>query len=238
MKNLYYSILLLLCFSGYAQVVGPEVEATIKAVEEEGMISIEGVAENKTNIYQQELMYLLVGLKTGATGNLSKNQQSGKFSLDPEESRILTRLKVNRQPSEQIKLYLFIRKGDILVDKDTLVLGEPKKAANVRNNDSGIEIKGLVVEEVITKPAKDFYDYFYQKYSSSSEQYPYVVKITEKPLPGISSIVTVYADDDAIYATRTNPKQEFLESSAQEAILALNNHYRRQQLLFKDEFKY
>ncbi|PID69387.1 MAG: hypothetical protein CR989_02010 [Flavobacteriales bacterium] len=238
MNKLFYILLLIICFSGYAQVINPEVEATIKVVENEGMISIEGIAENKTNIYQQELLYLLVGLKTGTTGNISKNQQSGKFSLDPEESKVLTTLKVNRQPAEQIKLYLFIRKGEQLIDKDTLVLGNVQKSTKIRNTDSGIEIKGLVVEEVITKPAKDFYDYFYQKYSNSSRQFPYVVKITEKPLPGISSLVTVYADDDAIYVTRTNPRQEFLESSAQEAILALNNYYQRQQLLFKNEFKY
>lgn len=237
MKNLYCKFCFFICFSAVGQ-TSPQIAATLKVVDDEGMITIEGYAKNNSAVYQGELMYLLVGLKTGATGNLSKNQQSGKFSLAPDESRSLTTLKVNRQPQEEIKLFLFIRKKDKLIDKDTLVIGDKKKTGKVHNTDAGIEIKGLVVEEVITKLGKDFYDFFYQKYSSSSQKYPFVVKITEKPLPGISSQVTVYADDEAIFRSNTSPNEEYLENSAQQAILALNKYFQQRQLLYKKNVKY
>ena len=58
----------------------------------------------------------------------------------------------------------------------------------------------MVVENVKTKNGKDFYDFFYQKYTTSGAKYPFVISINEKPfLGGRGALVSVEIGDDKIF---------------------------------------
>ncbi len=232
----------ILCFFTCCLLFGQEdqiaVKANLKVENVEGLMNIEGYAENKDDIYQSELEYLLLSLKTGTSGNLSKNSQSGKFSLSPNESKKLSTLKINIQPNEEIKLFLYIRKENQLISKDTLVISNKKKEDFNQAEAENFEMMGLVVDDVITKLGKDFYDYFYQKYSSSSLKYPFIIHINEKPMIGISSEITITIDDKDIFKTTTNPNQEYLEIMAQQAILAINDYAQQRAFLTKRKIRF
>ncbi|RPD98806.1 hypothetical protein EGM88_06355 [Aureibaculum marinum] len=234
--------LTILCFFFCLILFGQEnhiaVKANLKVDNSEGLIDVEGYAENLEDIFQSDLEYLLLSLKTGKTGNLSKNSQSGKFSLSPKESKKLSTLKINIQPDEEIKLFLYIRKEKLLISKDTLVISNKKERAFNQAEAENYEMIGLVVDDVITKLGKDFYDYFYQKYSSSSLKYPFIIHVNEKPMIGISSEITIVIDDVDIFKTMTNPKQEYLEVMAQQAILAINNYAKQRALFSKRKIRF
>ncbi|MBJ2172820.1 hypothetical protein JBL43_01135 [Aureibaculum sp. A20] len=214
------------------------VKAVLKVENSEGLINIDGYAENADNIYQSDLEYLLLSLKYGENGNLSKNSQAGIFSLSPNESQKLSTLKINIQPNEEIKLFLYIRKEKLLISKDTLVISNKRKTEFNQAEAENFEIMGLVVDDVITKLGKDFYDYFYQKYSSSSLKYPFIINVNEKPMIGINSEITITIDDTDVYKTTTNPNQEYLEIMAQQAIFAINTYARKRLLLAKRKIRF
>lgn len=214
------------------------VKANLKVEKADGLLNIEGYAENTDDIFKSDLEYMLLSLKSGKSGNLSKNTQSGKFSLSPKESKKLSTLKINIQSNEEIKLFLYIRKENQLISKDTLFISNKKKQSFNQAEAENFEIIGLVVDDVITKLGKDFYDYFYQKYSSSSLKYPFTIHIKEKPMIGINSEITVVIDDLDIYKTITNPKQEYLEIMAQQAILAINDYAQQRALLSKRKIRF
>ncbi|WP_449399298.1 hypothetical protein [Chryseobacterium wanjuense] len=70
------------------------VTAKIESSFVENQIKLKAVVSNNTTIYK-ELNYLLVSIKKGSGGNLSKNQQSGKFSINPNEVKVLSEINVN-----------------------------------------------------------------------------------------------------------------------------------------------
>jgi uncharacterized protein YdeI (BOF family) len=215
------------------------VEAKILVKNADGLIDINGVVENHDNIYIERCNFNLVVLKLDASGNYLKNAQSGEFSLQPNERKNLATLKVNIKESDVLKLYFFIRKDLKLIAKDTaIVVSKIKKLATKPIAEETIEINGLVVEDVITKLGKDFYDFFYQEYNSSGYKFPFVINIIEKPLIGISSEIRIDIDDRMVYKMTTRPNEEYLQAAARQAIVAINNYNEKRKFLFKKNIKF
>jgi len=215
------------------------VEAKILIKKADGLIDINGVVENHDKIYIEDYNFNLVVLKLDASGNYLKNAQSGEFSLKPNERKNLATLKVVIKDSDVLKLYFFIRKGLKLITKDTaIVVSKIKKLDTRPIAEETIEIIGLVVEDVITKLGKDFYDFFYQEYNSSGSKYPFVIKIIEKPLIGISSEIRIDIDDRIVYKMTTRPNEEYLQAAARQAIVAINNYNEKRKFLFKKNIKF
>jgi len=215
------------------------VEAKIVVKKADGLVDISGIVENRENIYLEEYNFNLVVLKLDASGNYLKNAQSGEFSLQPKEIKNLATLKVNIKESDVLKLYFFIRKDLKLITKDTLtVVSKIKKLETKAIAEETIEINGLVVEDVITKLGKDFYDFFYQEYNSSGSKFPFVINIIEKPLIGISSEIRIDIDDRIIYKMTTRPNEEYLQAAARQAIVAINNYNDKRKFLFKNDIKF
>jgi len=207
------------------------VSAKLKIENNAGLIDIAAIASNADEIFQSDLEYVLLVLKTTSMNTLEKNMKEGEFSLGPNENKLLNNMKVSMQQNELLKLYLFIRKENKLISKDTLHISSMPRIQTSQEIEESFEIKGLVVDNVITKLGKDFYDYFYQKYSASSVKYPFVIKIEERPKLGISSDIIIKIDDLDVYSMITNPNQEYLEASAQQAMVTIQDYYQRRQLL-------
>ena len=165
--------------------------------------------------------------------------QSGVFSLKPNERKNLTTLKVVIKDSDVLKLFFFIRKDEKLISRDTaVVVSKVKKLETKPIAEETIEIYGLVVEDVVTKLGKDFYDFFYQEYNTSGAKYPFVIRIIEKPLLGINSEVRIDIDDKMVYKMTTRPNEEYLQSSARQALVVINNYNEKRKFLFKKDIKF
>jgi hypothetical protein len=215
------------------------VEAKILVKNADGFIDVRGIVENPSKIYIEDYDFNLVALKLDASGKYLKNEQSGVFSLKPNERKNLTTLKVVIKDSDVLKLFFFIRKDEKLISRDTaVVVSKVKKLETKPIAEETIEIYGLVVEDVVTKLGKDFYDFFYQEYNTSGAKYPFVIRIIEKPLLGINSEVRIDIDDKMVYKMTTRPNEEYLQSSARQALVVINNYNEKRKFLFKKNIKF
>lgn len=209
------------------------VSAKIVTKVADNLIDAKAVAQNNEATFKDDYSYLLFSLKKGSQGNYSRNSQSGQFSLEPSEERELASLKINIQKDEECKIFLFIRKDDTLISKDSIIIYSAEKKKEIIT-ESDFEIKGIVVEDVITKIGKDFHDYFYQEYSNSGNQYPFIINIKEKPYFGRSSIITIEIEDQNIFEFLTKPDEEFLREAVKVSLQNINQYSIQRKLLYKN----
>ena len=203
--------------------------------QKDNMLIIIAQVESNESFFIENLSYNLVVLKKSVSGNFTNNKQEGEFSLLANEKKKLSEVRLNLNEGEEIKAYLFIKKNKNLISKDSLIVFFPNKKL-VENEDlkeSDFEIKGIVVEDVITKIGKDFYDYFYQEYSTSGSKYSFVINIKEKPYFGRSSIITIKVDDNKVYEFMSQPDEEFLKSAVKASLINVKQYAFQQKLLFK-----
>jgi hypothetical protein len=234
--GIFYILSVLLFLTSETSVFSQEsVRAKIVAKVADNLIDAKAVAQNNEATIKDDYSYVLFSLKKGAQGNYSKNSQSGQFSLEPGEEKALASLKINIQKDEECKLFLFIRKDDVLISKDSIIIYAAEKEMKKEViKESNFEIKGIVVEDVITKIGKDFHDYFYQEYSNSGNQYPFVINIKEKPYFGRSSIITIEIEDRNIFEFFSKPDEEYLRSAVRAALQNINQYAIQRKLLYKN----
>lgn len=217
-----------------------KVTAKIESSHIENQIKLKAVVINNTAVYK-ELNYLLVSIKKGDGGNLSNNQQSGKFSVNPNEVKALSEISVNLEPKDALKAFLYIRDEETrtLVAKDSLELNNDlfkKKAAKIEE-DAVYELKGLTIDETKTKVGKDFYDMFYLQYSQLPDKSSSAVTISELPLRGTSGQINIQIDDKVIYSFMTNPGEDYLK---EQLVFSLKyiKEFNAKKNLIKNEFIY
>ncbi|RXM38243.1 hypothetical protein BOQ62_18405 [Chryseobacterium sp. CH21] len=195
---------------------------------------------NNTTVYK-ELNYLLVSIKKGNGGNLSNNQQSGKFSVNPNEVKILSEISVNLESKDALKAFLYIRDEETqkLVAKDSLELNSDlfkKKTAKIEE-DAAYELRGLTIDETKTKVGKDFYDMFYMQYSQLPDKSSSAVTITELPLRGTSGQINIQMEDKIIYSFMTNPAEDYLKEQLVYSLKYIKEFNAKKNLI-KNEFIY
>ena len=243
MKTLRLILLIsLLSFSGklLAQEDKKSISSKIESVFVEGILKLKASATNNSNTYK-ELNYLFVSIKKGGSGNLSNNKQSGKFTLNPEESKPLSEMSINVQKNDAIKIFLYIKdeQTQILLSKDSLEINAQKfqnKISNI-NEDEIFELKGLTIDETKTKIGKDFYDLFFMEYSKLPEKFGNTVTIGELPSFGRSSQISVVVEDKTLYSFMSNPSDDFLKEQANMTMKILLD-YQQKKSLIKNEFRY
>lgn len=239
MKNFLLNIILcFVIFSGstmYSQ-LSEFVKGKINLTEIDNFIVIRAHVENEELLFKNNLSYNLLALKKSSSGNYSSNRQSGEFSLEPQESKNVSEIRLNIEKDEEIKVYLFIKHEDVLVSKDSMLIvpiGQKNKEKKVVKEE-GFVLKGIVIDEVITKMGKDFHDYFYQGYRASGVQHPFIIILKEKPYFGRSSVITVEVDDRKIFEFMSKPDEEFLRSAVRQSLQNLNQYARQRKLLYKN----
>lgn len=208
----------------------------INTLEIDNFIIVKAHVENNELTYKNNLTYNLVALKRSASGNYSNNKQSGEFSLKPQEGKDVSELRLSIESDEEISIYLFIKHKDVLVSRDSLLIvprGEEKKVNEVVD-ESEFVIKGIVVDDVITKMGKDFHDYFYQAYLTSGIKYPFIIYIKEKPYLGRNSIVTIEVDDRKLFEFMTKPDEEFLKSAVKQTLQNVRQYAKQRKLLHRN----
>ncbi|WP_250252926.1 curli production assembly/transport protein CsgE [Chryseobacterium sp. Marseille-Q3244] len=234
--NIFFVFLFIL---GYGQ-EDKKVTARIESSTLENQIKIKAIVVNNTAVYK-ELNYLLISIKKGNGGNLSNNQQSGKFSVNPNEVKVLSEMSVNLESKDALKAFLYIRdeESKVLVAKDSLELNSDlfrKKIAKAED-DAVYELKGLTIDETKTKVGKDFYDMFYIQYSQLPDKSSSAITIAELPLRGTSGQINIQMEDKIIYSFMTNPGEDYLKEQLAFSLKYIKEFTAKKNLI-KNEFIY
>lgn len=239
MKNYSLFIITVLVFFSlnpylsYSQ-LNESVIGKIKIQESDNLILVSAQADNEEPISKGNLYYNLLALKKTASDNYSSNRQEGEFSLEPNESKNLSEIRLNLERGEDLRIYLFIKQNDVLVSKDSLVIIPQIEKEQEVVNEADFALKGIVIDEVITKVGKDFHDYFYQAYSTSGNQYPFIITIKEKPYFGRSSILTIEAEDRVLFEFMSKPDEDYLKSAVNNSLQSIYLYSKQRKMLFKN----
>lgn len=243
MKTLYNILLFLSIFAIQkidAQQENQNITSKIENTFSEGLLVLKATATSHSDSYS-ELNYLFISIKKGGSGNLSNNKQSGKFTLKPDETKILSEISVNIQKKDAVKVFLYIKdeQTNQLLSKDSLEINAKNfesKISKVNENEI-FELKGLTIDETKTKTGKDFYDMFYLEYSKLPEKISNAITISELPTMGRGSQISVETEDKTIYSFVANPNEEYLAEQANLSMKIILDYYRKKSLI-KNEFRY
>jgi hypothetical protein len=220
--------------STYCQ-LNESVTGKINIQETDNLILIKAQVDNEEPIFKNDLYYNLLALKRTTSGNYSSNRQEGEFSLEPNESKNLSEIRLSVDAGEDLRIYLFIKQNNIVISKDSLLILPPKNQVQEKVvNEADFELKGIVIDEVITKVGKDFHDFFYQEYSTSGKQYPFIITIKEKPYFGRSSIISIISEDRTLFEFMSKPDEEFLKSVVKTTLQKVNLYAKQRKLLYKN----
>lgn len=243
MKQLYILLILSTVIFPILNIKGQDekkIVAKIETKDTEGQLKMSAMATNNSATYQ-ELNYLLVSIKKGSGGNLSNNKQSGKFSLNPNETKKLSEVSVNISDKDALKTFLYIRDEQTqkLVSKDSLEIKHnsfKKKLSKVEEEES-YELRGLTIDETKSKIGKDFYDAFYLQYSQLPEKSNFTITISELPSRGTNGQISIIIEDKQIYSFMTNPNEDYQKEQLTMAFRLIKEHNKKRNLI-KNEFLY
>lgn len=239
--NPKFFILAILVFqNSIAQFTNTEVVAKIKTETSNNMISVVGTVTNTTEVYKS-LKYNMSVFKTDENNNVSKSNQEGRFTLEANESKELSKGTVSVEESSKMVILLLIYEEDVIVGKDRLAFSEkiPQKSENAEGSkDDGIELKGIVVEETKTKPGRDFYEFFYTSYNLNQINGNKVVGVFEKLSFGRSTIIQVKIEDNIVHEFIGKPDVEYLEQMSKIAIRKVYKYFKDLKKQKKDIFQY
>ena len=145
--------------------------------------------------------------------------------------------KLNFKKNEELKVYLFIKYKDKLVHRDTLFL-LPMKEGVVKKivNEEQFLIKGIVIDRSLTKIGKDYHDFFYKEYLVTKRNYPFIIKIVEKPAMGRSSILSIEVDRKKIHEFFARPEEDYLKANVAQAMRKLRGYNQKRKATFQKQF--
>lgn len=99
------------------------------------------------------------------------------------------------------------------------VIKQPSKP-----NDDEIEIDGLLVDDTKTKTGKDFYDLFYNNWEAPKDAKNYTITVSEKPFRLTSTLIVVSINDNPVYQSILQPRQDIVEGLSEDAILTTQSY--------------
>jgi len=220
---------------GFSQTYNTKVEAKIELETIAGFIEIKGTAFNKTAL-SQSLRYVLSVIKNDPKySNSSKNDQSGRFVLNPFQKMNLSSTTVNANDKDRIIILLLVYDfNDQLLGKDRIVINGNESdilAANKKNynsrlvspdakyeEDDGVVFRGIVIEETKTKLGRDFYAMFYSSYLQYKINGHKIVTIKEALAIANNTKIQVFVDNTMVMEFIVRPQTEFLKTMKNEAI--------------------
>jgi len=226
MRNSFLILLLIIQFFFVSAQETENINTKINIFQKDIFVTIDAVVENNDHIYKNKLNYHLLSLtRDGNSKSYTKEDSFGEFNLLPNEKKTISSLKLNIEPNQVLKVYLFIKNNKQLIARDSVTINETVKILKTTAiEEDEIEIKGLVVENVKTIIGKDFYDYFYQKYNRSGMKYSFVINIIEKPLGVRGSLLSVEIGDDKIFEFQARPDEEMLKNAADYTLKLIENY--------------
>src|SRR5690606_22899537 len=178
-----------------------------------------------------ELSVITSSINSNST---SKNMQEGRFTLGSFESKDLSKTSVNLDPSKRTIILLVIYDVDgKVVGTDRIVYdakAEEKAHQELDYNkpNEGIELTGMVTDRTKTKPGKDFYNFFYQKYSLGPVKGNQIIEVEETISFGRTTVIRLKIQNNILFQFFARPKLDFLQEMADEAIRRVNRYFQAQ----------
>lgn len=254
MKNITHTlriVILMVPILLSAQHYNTEISASIDLeVRDNSLLQITGLAENKTAV-EKSLRYELSVIKSDKNkrekGNISKTGQEGRFVLPAGDKKELSTTSINiDERNRTIILLLVYDEEDNLLGKDRKVLngmdGEEDRSALIGNatqtsaepdvketGEDGFILRGMVIEDTKTKAGNDFYDFYYCRYLAKKIDGEDIVNITEKLAIGSNTQIEVKVGDDMIMQFIVNPRSQYIETMADQAIYRTVAYFQRRQ---------
>lgn len=225
------AFLILTANQGISQVYNTQVAAEIILERNSEFIEISGSAYNKTQI-SQSLNYILSVYKSDDFGNVSSNDQKGRFVLQPGEKKRLSITTINID--DRNKVVILLRVYDLeenLLGMDRIVLNDdsgdkkivlkPKENTDVRTEfakSDGVELRGIVLEDTKTKPGRDFYSQYYSGYLSANINGPKIVTVKEVLAIANNTKIEVKIDEEVIMEFFIRPQNDYIRGMADIAV--------------------
>ncbi|GAA4112173.1 hypothetical protein GCM10022393_10430 [Aquimarina addita] len=231
-----------ICISSFtqSQTTNTEIIAKLKTSTIDDITVITAEAINETEVYKS-LKYTLSVFRTDENGDMVKNNQEDRFTLEANEQKSLTSVSVAIDESDKIVILLLIYEEDSIISKDRIAFNEIEKENPLQEENTtsdGIELRGIVIEETKTKPGKDFYEFFYNSYTLNRINGNKIVGVYEQLSFGRSTIIQVKIEDQLIIEFLGKPDQEYLEQMSKTAIRKVYAYFKNLKNQKNDIFQY
>ncbi len=95
---------------------------------------------------------------------------------------------------------------------------KPRAVPDSAFTEAQIGIIRLVVDETISRAGALFYDVFYQLWRPPPGAAFSTVVLSEQPLPGQGTLVSVRLDGEVVFQSRLQPREEVIEQTAELAV--------------------
>lgn len=154
-------------------------------------------------------------------------EQVGKYSysvyfpeMEPEadsvrsgEEMLLERVKgfESRSKEEQVELFRKLFE-DVLKEEQN----DSRKEKPVQPEMSDLD--GIILDETRSKTGAEFYSFFYVSWTKPDWAANYTVRISEKPGPGLGSIVYVEVNNENIFEIRLQPGDRRIRQAGEYAV--------------------
>lgn len=230
---------------GHAQNFNSVVKADIVVNDlKDDLLEVTGTAQNLTGASYSLRYELSVITSSPGSDNHSRNSQTGRFTLGPHDTNNLSRTTVSIHPDKRtIILLLIYNLDDELMGTSRRVYDkqEERKALeelSYEKQNEGIQLVGMVTERTKTKPGKDFYDIFYQKYHLSPTQGNRIVKIDEIISFGRTTRIRISVEDQLVYQFIAQPKRDYLMAHADEGLRRVQRYFQYLENRNESDIKY
>ena len=231
MKNFLFLLFLLnfVPFS-HGQITNTNIIAELNVETSSNVSALSAKVKNTTELYHS-LRYVFSVIIYDANNNTSKESKENLFSLDPYQGKTLYEATINNESNNKIIiLFLVYDYEDKLVAKSRAVINENGSGNNNseaagKNDNTGFEILGIVVEDTKTKSGKDFYDKFYFFYNYLNLKGNQVVKINEMFSFRRTTRIIVSVGDETIHEFFAYPKEEYIEEMAKISVQRVYKYF-------------
>lgn len=220
------------------QLLNKEVKPLLEIEQSEEIFSVNGKAENLSNINRSLLYELIVFKENVETKNKSDNKQTGRFVIEAKKIISLSKTSINVSKNDKVIILLILKdlEGDI-IGRDRKVIINNKitsrdfdNKVTIRKKPSdGIKLKGVVLERVKTKPGRDFYNFFYSKYMTYNFKDSRAILIEEIHDRGRNTKIFIMLDNRKIYEFFVQPNIDYLKRNVEVAIRVLYQEFEKKE---------
>ena len=231
--------------TSFGQIYNTEVAADLELISEGEFLQITGFADNKTDVNKSLRFVISIFKKDTVSDNTSKNTKEGRFVLGPSQRKSLGNTAINKSEKDQtILLLLIYDENDQVVGKDRVVLNEIdddidfKKRLAEKNEvsqdiansgeDGVIGLRGIVVENTLTKPGRDFYRAYVSAYNFKKINGDKILEVKELLAQGSNTQIQLKSADEVIFQFFVNPRSDYIDQMVDYAIQYTNIYFRNQ----------
>lgn len=101
---------------------------------------------------------------------------------------------------------------------DTEQLFTKEEHSDTIKASTDIELEGFIVDDTHSKLGHDFYDLFYLNYSPPEDLRKHTIIISELPVPGSGTRITISVEDQQIFQQFIQPRNDQVEELADYAV--------------------